>query len=322
MTEFVDELVTLVDPSWSLSPGTSKGHHLIALAGKIMGQGSGITFVRAAALLLAASALAGPAIAQGASGAAQTVVSFGKWGVDLSARDTSVKPGDDFQRYTSGEWLDAHPIPADQSSNGTFYDTYNSNQDRLKEIIAGAPKDSQIGALYASYLDEARLEQIDDAPLKADLARVDAIKDKADLTRFMGESSGDFGASLFGAGVGPDSVNPNLNTLYLSSGGLGLPDRDYYLDDKYKKERDAYRAYVERTLAMAGSADAAKQADAILAFETEVAKLTWPVADLRDIDKNNNPMTMAELATYAPGFDWPSYFAASGHRRQAHRRRQ
>ncbi|WP_051531361.1 M13 family metallopeptidase [Sphingomonas sp. URHD0057] len=278
-----------------------------------MAQSSGIRFVRAAAVLLAASTvLAGAAIAQGASGAAPTVVSFGKWGVDLSARDTAVKPGDDFQRYTSGEWLDAHPIPADQSSNGTFFDTYNSNQDRLKDIIVGAAKDGQLGALYASYLDEPRLEQVDDAPLKADLARVEAIKDKADLTRFMGEASADFGASLFGAGVGPDSVNPNLNTLYLGSGGLGLPNRDYYLDDKYKKERDAYRAYVERALTMAGAADAAKQADAILAFETEVAKLTWPIADLRDIDKNNNPMTMAELAAYAPGFDWPSYFAASG----------
>jgi putative endopeptidase len=269
-----------------------------------MGKTSGFTFVRVSAALLAATALSIPA------GAADS--SFGKWGVDLDARDLSVKAGDDFQRYTSGKWLDSHPIPADQAEIGTFFDTYNSNQDRLKAIVVSAPKDSQLGALYASYLDEARLEQLDDAPLKADLARVDAIQDKAGLTRFMGASAADFGGSLFGTGIGPDAVNPNLNTLYLGSGGLGLPDRDYYLDDKYKKERDAYRAYIERALNLAGTADAAVQADAILAFETEVAKVTWPIADLRDIDKNNNPMTMAQLAAYAPGIDWPTFFEAAG----------
>ena len=272
-------------------------------------EGSGFRYVRMAAALLAASTVMSlPAIAQ----EAPRQISFGKWGVDLSGRDTSVKPGDDFQRYTSGKWLDSHPIPADQVTNGTFFDTYNNNQDRLKTIVLSAPKDSQLGALYASYVDEARLEQLDGAPLKADLARIDAIKDKADLARFMGEASGDYGDSLFGPGIGPDPANPKMNTLYLGSGGLTLPNRDYYLSDKYNKERDAYRAYVEKTLNLIGTADAAKQADAILAFETEMAKVSWPIADLRDIDKNNNPMTMAELAAYAPGIDWPTFFAAAG----------
>ena len=220
-----------------------------------MGQGSGITFVRAAAVLLAASALAGPAIAQGASGAAQHRVSFGTWGVDLSARDTSVKPGDDFQRYASGEWLDAHPIPADQSSNGTCYDTYNRNQEQLQDDHRRArPSDSQLGGFYASFMDEARLEQLDDKPLQADLKRVAAIKTRTRSTRFMGETPADFGATLFGAGVGPDPVNPEINTLFLSSGGLGLPDRDYYLRRQFKPQLDAYRAYVERTLTMIGYA--------------------------------------------------------------------
>jgi putative endopeptidase len=265
---------------------------------------SGPIFVRLSAALLSATMLAEPALAADSS--------FGAWGVDLSARDLSVKPGDDFQRYTSGKWLDAHPIPADQVTNGTFFDTYNNNQDRLKAIILSAPKDGQLGALYTSYTNEARLEQLDSAPLKADLARVDAIKDKADLTRFMGQSSGDFGNSLFGPGVGPDPANPTMNTLYLGTGGLGLPDRDYYLNDKFKKERDAYRAYVERTLALVGTPNASQRADEILAFETELAKVSWPVADLRDIDKNNNPMTMAQLAAYAPGIDWSALFGAAG----------
>jgi putative endopeptidase len=277
------------------------------------------TWRRFAGVLLAGAAVLSAAPAWAADGAATAAttevpatIQFGKWGVDLSARDLSVNPGDDFQRYTSGKWLDAHPIPADQATNGTFFDTYNSNQDRLKGIVLNAPKDSQLGALYASYLDEARLEQLDAAPLKADLARVDAIADKAGLTRFMGESASDFGGTLIGSGVGPDPANPAMNTLYLGTAGLGLPDRDYYLLDKYKKERDAYRAYVESTLKLAGAADAAEQADAILAFETAIAKLSWPIVDLRDIDKNNNPMTLAELSAYAPGIDWPAFLDAAG----------
>ncbi len=278
---------------------------------------SRFAFARTAAVLLMASTtLAAAPVPQGKSDAATSgnveTVRFGSWGVDLSARDVNVKPGDDFQRYAMGKWLDTHPIPADQASNGVGYETYLRNQDRLQSIVTGSPKDSQIGALYASYMDEARLEQLGDTPLKADLARIDAIKDKAEFARDMARSNADFGATLFGPGIGPDPARPDVNTLYLGTAGMGLPDRDYYLLDKYKPQRDAYRAYIERTLNLIGTANAAAEADRILAFETEIAKLSWPIADLRDIDKVNNPMTMAELQTYAPQIDWADYFAAAG----------
>ena len=136
---------------------------------------------RLAAVLLACTALQ-PASAQNAtatttgSGSAPQVVHFGTWGVDLSTRDTSVKPGDDFQRYASGKWMDTHEIPADKSQNGIGSELADRNQEQLRAIVMSAPKDSQLGAFYASYMDEARLEQLDAAPLKADLARVDAIK--------------------------------------------------------------------------------------------------------------------------------------------------
>src|SRR5215208_2294326 len=174
--------------------------HLIGLSGETMRvqDKSGVNLVRMAAVLLAAStALASiPAAAEGSGSATTTsanleTVRFGSWGVDLGSRDDKVKPGDDFQRYASGKWLDTHPIPADQASNGVGYETYLRNQERLQSIITGAPKDSQIGALYASYMDEPRLEQLDATPLKADLARVDAIKDKAEFTRDMARSNAD-----------------------------------------------------------------------------------------------------------------------------------
>jgi putative endopeptidase len=267
---------------------------------------------RFAAALLCCTILSAPAAAQQpASDAAAQNVHFGKWGVDLTSRDTSVRPGDDFQRYAAGKWLDSHEIPDDQSQNGVGYELYTRNQERLKAIVTSAPKDGQLGALYASYMDEARLEQLDAAPIKADLDAVDAIADKAALTRYMAASLADVGQTLFGPGVGPDPANPTINTLYLGTSGMGLPDRDYYLLDKYKPQRDAYRAYIQRTLEMIGTSDASAAADRILAFETEIAKISWPQADLRDIDKSNNPMTLAELASYAPGFDWAAYFGAA-----------
>ncbi|HTK59413.1 MAG TPA: M13 family metallopeptidase [Sphingomicrobium sp.] len=263
-------------------------------------------------MLLAAAplAMAAPSFAADtAAGSSATTVHYGTWGVDLNSRDLKANPGDDFERYASGHWMDVTEIPADKASNSVGSDVNDRNQERLQAIVTGAPADSQLGALYKSYMDEARLEQLDAAPLKSDLERVNAIKNKAEFASFMAASLGDYGSSLFGPGIGPDTAHPEINTLYLGTSGLGLPDRDYYLLPKYKPQLDAYRAYIQRVLTMIGDADAAAGADRIVAFETDIAKLSWPVADLRDIDKVNNPMTRAQLQAYAPGFDWPAYFA-------------
>lgn len=266
--------------------------------------------VPAAALLLASAAAFTivPASAQTTAPASSTeTVRFGTWGVDLSTRDLSVNPGDDFQRYAAGKWMDANDIPADKSQNGVGSELNDRNQEQLRAIVMSAPKDSQLGALYASYMDEALLEQLDDKPLQADLAKVDAIQDKQQLRSFMAASLKEFGSTLFGPQVIPDLDNPTMNILAVGTSGMGLPDRDYYLLDKYKPQRDAYRAYIQRTLSMTGTPDAAAKADVIMAFETEIAKLSWPQADLRNIDKLNNPMTPAQLTAYAPGFDWNAY---------------
>jgi putative endopeptidase len=275
---------------------------------------------RLAAVWLATTTLAAaPALAQESSGAAASSASttsvqqvrYGTWGVDIGTRDLSVKPGDDFQRYASGKWLAANAIPADKSQNGVGSELNDRNQEQLRSIITGAPRDSQLGALYASWMDEARLEQLDAGPLKVDLDRVAAITTKAQFAREMANSLSDFGSTLFGLGIFGDPNDPTMNTLYVFQGGMGLPDRDYYLLDKYKPQRDAYRAYIERTLGMIGHANAAAETDAIMAFETELAKVAWKQTDLRDFTKLNNPMTPATLAAYAPGIDWNGYFAAS-----------
>ena len=266
-----------------------------------------------AALLLAGTALSSPAFAEQGTAATATVTEpkplhFGSWGVDLTARDMAVKPGDDFDNYANGGWRAKTEIPADQASAGVDYDVYNLTQDQLRAVVSKAPADSQVGALYQSFMDEARVEQLDAKPLKEDLAKIDAISSLDEMTRFMGTTQGRFGISIVGPGPYADPDTPTINTLWVGSGGLGLPDRDYYLTDGFKTQRDAYRAYIARTLNMVGVADSEAAADKIMAFETEIAKATWPIADRRDFSKITNRMTMAELTAYAPELNWKAFF--------------
>jgi putative endopeptidase len=267
---------------------------------------------RAAALLLAASACwALPAQAQVAAASAVNVqgVHLGKWGVDLTERDLSVKPGDDFQKYASGHWLATAPIPADKPSIGSFYDVFDVTQDQLKALVTNASADSKYGAMYGSMMDEARIEAVGLAPLKPDLATVAAIRSKAAFAQHMGTTDGRFGSALYAWSLQPDTADASMNALNLNQSGLGLPNRDYYLSGQFKPQRDAYRAYIERTLRTIGVANASAAAGRVMAFETEIAKKSWATADRRDIDKTNNPMSTAELARYAPGFPWSSFFA-------------
>jgi putative endopeptidase len=236
---------------------------------------------------------------------------YGAWGVDLTAGDAKVSPGTNFDKYANGAWEARTEIPGDQASAGVGNDVYNRSQDQLRTLIETADASTQIGALYKSFIDEAKVEQVDDKPLKADLAKIAAIKTKAEFAVAMGHTQGGFGSGIFSLDIAPDAKNPELNTLYVGQAGLGLPDRDYYLTDGFKPQLAAYTAFVERALKMAGYADPAKAAAEVVAFETAIAKVSWAVADRRDIDKVYNPVTAAELAAYAP-FPWTDYLAATG----------
>ncbi len=239
-------------------------------------------------------------------------LTFGTWGVDLDARDTSVTPGDDFDKYANGGWFARTEIPSDQASAGVDYDVYNLTQRQLRAVVAGAPATSQVGGLYQSFMDEARVEALGTKPLMADINAVSAIKDKSAMARFMGGTQATFGSTIVGGGPYADTDDPTVNVLWLGQGGLGLPERDYYLNDSFKPQRDAYRNYIARTMKLIGNVAPEKAADAILAFETEIAKVSWAIADRRDIGKINNPMSSAELAAYAPGLDWDAWFAGAG----------
>jgi putative endopeptidase len=269
-----------------------------------------------------AAALASSAFAQdNASPAASTAAapkSYGAWGVDLTARNLDTKPGDGFFQYANGTWYGSAAIPADQGSTGVDYDVYNLSQVQLRTLIEDSaktpdsPTAAQIGALYTAFMDEAKVEALGDKPLQSDLAPIKAATTRDEIAELMGRSNGGFGLSVFAAEVDPDDKEPTRNVLVLGQAGLGLPDRDYYLTKPFETQRTAYRAYVERTLALIGWPDPAAAADQILALETKIAEASWPVADRRDSLKVYNPETIAELKALTPGFPWDAYLKGAG----------
>ncbi|MGQ3042845.1 MAG: M13 family metallopeptidase [Brevundimonas aurantiaca] len=258
-------------------------------------------------------ALTGGASAQDHSHGAHAAPGFGAWGFDLAGRNTAVKPGDDFDEYANGTYLRSTEIPADKARFGPFDVLYENAQAQLRAIIESSAANpvnanaQKVGALYASFMDEARVEQLGAAPMAADLAAVKAVSDHAAMARLMGASHSGFGGSLFGVAVFEDLQNPNINSAYLGQGGLGLPDRDYYLKPDFAAQREAYLAYLTQTLTAIGWTKPAETAADILAFETKIAEKHWTTVERRQIDKLYNPTKVADLATFAPGFDWAAF---------------
>jgi len=236
---------------------------------------------------------------------------IGEFGLDLTARDTTAKPGDDFERFASGSWMDRTEIPADRPSTGSFYNLREQVQSDVQKEITNAPPGSKYGALYNAFMDERLVEKVGLAPLKRDISVIEAISDKTQFARYMGSTYATFGNSLFNFGPNADTANPEINVLWVTQGGLGLPEKDYYFNPQFAKQRAAYYAYVERTMRALGKPNPQAAAAQVLAFETEIASLSWDSAASRQIEKINNPYSTAELKAYAPGLDWDAYFAGA-----------
>jgi putative endopeptidase len=184
----------------------------------------------------------------------------------------------------------------------------------LDETSAGKVQDvdaQRIAAIYKSYMDEARVEQLDARPLQADLQAIRAANTKAGIARLWGASNSGFGGSWFGTGISDDAKAPDRYVTYMGQGGLGMPDRDYYLDAKFAPQKAKYQQYIATVLGYAGWANPAVSAKQIVDLETRIAQAHWTRAESRDRDKTYNPMTPAELTAFAPGFDWTGYMQAA-----------
>lgn len=262
-------------------------------------------------LFLASVAVASLAAAVTSPGLPTANLSYGTWGVDLSTRDLTVSAGDDFDRYAGGTWSDRTPIPADSTYAGPYDELERLSQRRVAAIVAASGPSTPIGALYRSYLDDGAVVRRGVAPVTSAVAAVAAVPDRAALARLLGANAAGFGNHLFELGVGLALDDPTVMRVHVGQGGLGLPDRDYYLLDRFAPQRTAYRAYVEQILALSRSPSAAADADAVLAFETEIARLHYRRADARDPAKSLRSGTLGGLVETAPGFPWTVFMAGA-----------
>jgi putative endopeptidase len=243
---------------------------------------------------------------------------YGTWGFDETGMDRSVKPGDDFYKFANGAWDASTEIPADRTRFGNFDKLSILSEARTRSIIEDSaagkekgPDATKIGDAYKAFMDEAMAEKLDAKPIAADLAAVKAVKTRDDMTTLMGRDNFSGFTALMGLGISQDSKDPAHYAIYGGLGGLGLPDRDYYLDAKYADKKVKYEAYVAQMLTMAGWTDPAGSAKAIVDFETRLAEASWTRVERRDRDKTYNPMTWAELQAYTPGYDWNRYLAGT-----------
>ncbi len=276
---------------------------------------SAITGVTAA---LSQSTTAAPVAVQPvpAEPAAKAGPTFGSFGFDEQGMDRTVAPGDDFYAYANGGWAKATPIPADKSNYGSFNLLSDLSESRTRGILDTAAKDpqSEIGRAYATFLDTGAIEAKGLAPIRPWLGRIAALKDRAGYPALLAEADRAGIGGPFGSGVGQDDKSPEQYALSLGQSGLGMPDRDYYLstDAKLVEARAAYQAHIAKMLTLAGEPDAQARAAALLAFETEIARVSWTRVDSRDATKTYNKMTVADLAAKAPGFDFAGYFKGIG----------
>ncbi len=252
--------------------------------------------------------------------------------VDLAGIDHSVKPGDDFYAYANGAWIKTAKIPADRSSFGPGSLLTDKTSGEVRDLIQTAAKgtpahgtDAQkVGDYYASYMDEAGIEAKGLTPLKGDLDAIAGVSDKGSLSAYLGttlradvdalNSTNFYTDHIFGVWITQGFEDPDHNVPYLLQGGLGMPDRDYYLDasPKMAELRTKYQAHIANVLKLAGIADADAKAARIMALETKIAQVHTSRVDSEDVLKANNPWAKADFATKAPGLDWDAYFKAAG----------
>ena len=228
-------------------------------------------------------------------------------GIDTVGMDRSVRPQDDLFRYTSGTWLTSTAIPADRSSYGTFNVLGDAAERNVRQIIedaaAGRTDDSdarRIGDYYTAYMDSARVERLGLAPLQPDLDRIAAVATREDLARYFARNSRSFGPNPIAGFVGVDDRNSSRHIFNLYQSGTGLPDRSYYLDDRFAEARAGYLTFLERLQTLAGTGSPAADARAVLDLETAIARAQWTRVQNRDPEATYNAMSVADVVAAYP----------------------
>ena len=248
----------------------------------------------------------------------------GKPAIDLANFDNTTAASEDFYQYACGGWMEANPLTPEYARYGIFDQLDKENQEKLKVLIEelnSKPQEAgSVGAkiqmMYSMGLDSLKRNADGAAPVMDQLAAIKAIADIKDFSSMVGKMHVESSSPLFSFYIGADEKNSTMNLLQFYQGGLSMGDRDYYLldDENTLKIRNAYRQYIERLFGLAGynAEEAVEAADAVLAFETEIAKVSVDRATLRDVHKNYNKMSVQDFTSKYGFIDWELFFKETG----------
>ncbi|MCP1374457.1 M13 family metallopeptidase [Dyella lutea] len=243
---------------------------------------------------------------------------------DVGELGPSSEACQDFNTFVNAKWIAANPIPADQTSWGSFNVLYEKSLADQHQLVEDAAKNAdsakagsieqKIGWLYSSAMDMDARNKAGFDPIKPDLAGIDALKSNKDLPAWLNQSFAKGDGAVFGFGSGADFKDAKIQIGYAEQGGLGLPTPDYYSNPKQKDLRDAYVKYLAKLFELTGDkpADAAKQADLAVKFETELAAHSVPRVEMRDPKNQYHFVTVKEADKVTPHFNWNGFFKAQG----------
>ncbi|HTD28392.1 MAG TPA: M13 family metallopeptidase N-terminal domain-containing protein, partial [Xanthomonadaceae bacterium] len=241
---------------------------------------------------------------------------YGSWGFDMAGVDKATHPGDDFFRYANGTWIDKTEIPSDKPAYSLRLAMTDTVEQRLHDMLEDAAAHpgndpstiaAKAGAFYRSFMDEERIESIGVRALEEQLNAVRSVDRHDDLAGLMGRANYDFESSLFNIGIDVDLKDPKHYAVYISQGGLGLPDRDYYLKPEFAAQKAAYQAYLAKLLTLVGWSDPDTAAKNVVAFETRIAAASWSMVEQRNPIATYNPMSVDDLQRFAPQFAWSGF---------------
>ena len=244
--------------------------------------------------------------------------------IDLANFDNTTTPAEDFYQYACGGWMEANPLTPEYARYGIFDQLEKENNEKLKTLIEELNSTPQqpgsvgekIRMMYAMGLDSLKRNADGAAPVMEQLAAINAVSDRKELSAMVGKMQVESSSPFFNFYIGADEKNSTMNLLQFYQGGLSMSDRDYYLlnDESTLKIRNAYRQYIEKLFSLAGysAEDAFKAAERVLALETEIAKVSVDRATLRDVHKNYNKMTVKEFTKKYDFIDWEEFFKETG----------
>ena len=240
--------------------------------------------------------------------------------IDLTNLDTTVAPSEDFYQYATGGWQVKNPLKPEFARYGSFDVLRENNEKRINELFAAMAKttaeagsvEQKISDLYKMGLDSVRLNKEGLSVLEGDLAAIEAVSDSKSLIETVAKMHASMGNPLFGLYVSSDLMNSSVNALYISQSGLGMGNRDYYLDEEHAAKREGYVAYLEKVFTLANLAEPRAAAEAVMAFETVMANRFRSNVELRDIAKGYNPMSKADFVARYNNIDWEAYRTTLG----------